>query len=52
MSSLMHATEESPALTVQPDQPPNIAPTGHPPRVLIVDAMAFLQGMKKTSPAI
>jgi len=48
MSRLMHAIEEYPAQTVQHDQLHGIATAAHPPRVLIVDAMAVLHGMKKT----
>lgn len=46
-SSLIHAIEEYPALTIQPDQLSDKPPVGHPSRVIIVDVMALLQGMKK-----
>jgi len=44
----LHAIEEYPTQTVQNDQPHDIATTAHPPRVLIVDALAVLHSMKKT----
>ena len=48
MSRLMHAIEEYPTQTVQHDQLHGIATAAHPPRVLIVDALAVLHSMKKT----
>jgi len=46
-ASLMHAIEEATNEPTESVSPVHIAPSGHLSRVLIIDAMALLQSMKK-----